>query len=227
MAAGDVHSPRYLLQYMAALAKHRDECSRAGILIWAGDMVDRGRVSALEAVVEASRRSCPSARIVAVFGNEEYMDREEEFIRRYPSVVWLNDTYIVVEEDIKLAIYGSRGVLDRPTRWQRRHIPGIEAIYRHRAERAAAALRELRGKADKVILVTHYAPTRLTLEGEDPRIWPELGSTIMERVVLETAPDLAIHGHAHRSKRLEAVLGRTRVINVALPARGDVAVIDL
>lgn len=228
VATSDVHSPRYLFQYVAALSKHSELCREAGVVLWAGDMVERGRVEALLPVVEATRKKCPSARIVSVFGNEEYMDREIYFIKRYPHVVWLNDSYIVVDgKDKSIAIYGSRGVLDRPTRWQRRNIPGIDAVYKRRAEKTAAMLKQLREKADVVVLVTHYAPSYLTLEGENPKIWPELGSKTMEKILLDAKPDMAVHGHAHRSKRLEASINGTRIVNVAFPARGDIVVMEL
>jgi Icc-related predicted phosphoesterase len=77
------------------------------------------------------------------------------------------------------------------------------------------------------MLVTHYAPAYLTLEGEDPRIWPELGSRTMEKALLEARPDIAIHGHVHKSKLLEASLDGIRILNVAFPARGDIVVIEL
>lgn len=197
-------------------------------MIWAGDMVERGRVEALRPVLEATQRKCPRAQIVAVFGNEEYMDREHEFARAYDNVVWLNDSYIVVEEEGKsIAIYGSRGALDRPTRWQRRNIPGIETIYKRRAERMKTVLSQLRNQTDIVIVVTHYAPTYLTLEGEKQEIWPELGSRAVERALLKARPDIAIHGHAHNSRRLEAMLNGIRVLNVAFPARKDVTIVKL
>jgi len=213
---------------MASLSRRAEDCKKASLVIWAGDMVERGRVEALRPVLEATQRKCPRAQIVAVFGNEEYMDREHEFARAYDNVVWLNDSYIVVEEKGKsIAIYGSRGALDRPTRWQRRNIPGIETIYKRRAERMKTVLSRLRNRTDIVIVVTHYAPTYLTLEGEKQEIWPELGSRAVEKALLKARPDIAIHGHAHNSRRLEAMLDGIRVLNVAFPARKDVTIVKL
>ena len=226
VATSDVHSPRYLMHYMSALARHSGECSAARLVVWAGDMVERGRVSALRPVVEVTRRRCPSARIVAVFGNEEYMDRENEFVRRYPQVVWLNDTYITLEtRGLRIAIYGTRGAIDRPTPWQRRHIPGIERVYAERVRRLREEVKRLKSQGYYVIAVMHYAPTRLTIEGEDPSIWPYMASLAMEAAIRDAKPDLVIHGHAHHAKRLEAWINGTYVVNVAFPARGDVTVL--
>jgi Icc-related predicted phosphoesterase len=40
----------------------------------------------------------------------------------------------------------------------------------------------------------------------------------ISRAINEVQPDLVIHGHVHHSERLEVIIGKTRVINVAFPA---------
>ena len=229
IATSDVHSPRFLLHYMSALSKHREECNRVELVLWAGDMVEKGNVGALRSVLEVTKRICNRARIVAVFGNEEFMDREHEFVKSYPEIVWLNDSYyiFVSSNGEEIAIYGTRGSLDRPTRWQRKHIPGIERIYKERVERLRKIVKELKKNYDKVIVLMHYAPTYVTLEGEDKRIWPEVGSLLMEAAIKEVKPAIVIHGHAHNSKRLEAYIDGVRVVNVAFPARKDIVVLGL
>jgi len=229
MATSDVHSPRFLLHYMGALSRHREECSSVELVLWAGDMVEKGNVGALRSVLEATKRICSRARIVAVFGNEEFMDREHEFVKRYPEVIWLNDNYyiFVSSKGEEIAIYGTRGSLDRPTRWQRKHIPGIEMIYKERVERLRKIVKELKKNYKKVVVLMHYAPTYATLEGEDKSIWPEVGSLLMEAAIREVKPTIVIHGHAHNSKRLEAHTNGVRVINVAFPARKDIVILSL
>ncbi|MBS7610776.1 hypothetical protein KEJ27_00970, partial [Candidatus Bathyarchaeota archaeon] len=86
-------------------------------------------------------------------------------------------------------------------------------------------LREVKG--EYTIVVTHYAPTYVTLEGESETAWPEMGCKKMERIIRETNPLLWIHGHAHKSNRLETWVGFTYVLNVSLPARGGIVVLDL
>ena len=222
-ATSDVHSPRHLLEFIAALGRHRDECRGVRLFFFAGDMVERGNVSALRPVVEAVRSQCPSARIVAVFGNEEYMDREHVFMQRYREIIWLNDSFMTIERgDLRIAVYGTRGAIDRPTPWQIRNIPNIRRIYRERVERLKASVNKLKKEGYYVVVVMHYAPTVLTVEGEEPRIWPYLASHEMEKAIRETQPNLVIHGHAHNSKRLEARIGETYIVNVAFPARRDI-----
>lgn len=228
VAVSDVHSPRYLMEYMSALSRHRGECRGAAAVIWAGDMVDRGNVAALKPVITVTRNMCGSTRILAVYGNEEYFDREKLFASRYPEVLWLDDTYTVIEAGGEpVAVYGTRGALDEPTTWQRRHIPSIRLIYRRKVEKLRETVKLLRRRGYRVVVVMHYAPTTLTLEGEDPSIWKYMASREMEQAIIETKPDLVIHGHAHNSRRLEAELDGVRVVNVALPARHDVTVIQV
>ncbi|BEP17626.1 metallophosphoesterase [Pyrofollis japonicus] len=214
---------------MSALSKHRADCEKVELVLWAGDMVEKGNVAALKPVIEVTKKFCGKARIIAVFGNEEYMDREREFITRYPEIVWLNDNHYVYVSSggEEIAIYGTRGSLDRPTRWQRRHIPGIEKVYRERAIRLKEEVLRLKKEYEKVVVLMHYAPTYLTLEGEDKSIWPEMGSIFMEKAIRESKPNIVIHGHAHNSKRLEVTIDNILIVNVAFPARKDVTILTI
>ncbi len=224
MATADVHAPRYLLLYLDALARAAKSYSDVELVIFAGDMVDKGRVEALASVLAYTRKFYPKARIVAVFGNEEYIGTEEMYKTRYKDITWLDDNYIIIDD---VCIYGSRGALDRPTAWQRRNMPQLWRVYRERVERIRKTLTILRSKCRVVILVTHYVPTYLTLEGEPRSIWPEMGCKALENVILDTNPDMVLHGHAHKSQRLEVVLGKSRVYNVSLPARRSLLLLEV
>jgi len=214
-ATSDVHSPRYLGLFKAALEADEPRCAR--LILLAGDMVDRGSVEALAPVLELINGRYPGVPVAAVFGNEEYHDREELFRRRYPTVAWLDDEYRVFDvEGASVAVVGTRGALARPTRWQRRNMPWLARVYRERPRLVAELIRRARSEADKVILLSHYALARATIEGEPPSIWPELYSPEMERVIAREKPDAAVHGHAHRGKPQASVAG-VPVYNVALP----------
>ncbi len=227
-AIADVHSPRYISSYIASLKSIKGFCDNIKLFIWAGDMVERGKVHALQSVLAATQNRCPKARIIAVYGNEEYMGLEQEFKKRYPQVEWLDDDYVIVEIDgVRVGVVGSRGVLDRPTQWQRKNIPNIWRIYTERLRKLEGMLKEVRKISAITILVTHYASTYQTLVGEPKSIWLELGSKKLEEIIRNHKPQLAIHGHAHRSVRHNVILGETLVVNVAFPARQKITVIDL
>ena len=155
--------------------------------------------------------------MAAVPGNEDYEEVMGEIRRATPGFAWLEDEYRVFDCPWgSVAVVGTRGALDRLTRWQRRHRPWLARVYRERPAVVARLIDEARREADRVVLLSHYGLARATLRGEDPRIWPELYSSRMERVVAEKRPDAAVHGHAHNGTP-RASVARVPVYNVALP----------
>ena len=213
-ASSDIHSPRYLAQFLRSLETRE---GRACLFRLAGDIVDRGRVEAARPVVNAISSRYPETRIVAVFGNEEYHDLEDKFRRLYPEVDWLDDEYRVYDcGGRSVAVVGTRGALDRLTSWQRRNMPWLERVYRERPRIVAELLDRARSEAEFVVLLSHYGLSRATLRGEDPRIYPYLYSSLMERVVTAKKPDAAIHGHAHKGTP-KAIISGVPVYNVAFP----------
>jgi len=225
LAFSDVHAPRYLPLFIASLNSILNYAP--DIIIMAGDIIDHGRANALLNVINPLTKKFLNIPIIAVFGNEEYFDIEEKLINDYTQVTWLNDSLLTLTiKDLKICIVGSRGVLEKPTPWQRKNIEGIEYIYKRRIEILKNLLTKAKQKCEVVILVTHYAPTFVTVRGEPFPTYPYLGSRSLEKVIRETQIDLAIHGHAHNSHVLEASFGVTKVYNVALPARKDLTKIE-
>ncbi len=220
----DVHSPVYLGLLRKALASAKGK--PCAVLV-AGDLVERGRAAAAEPVARAVFEKWPGVPVVAVPGNEDYEDVMDEIRRRTPGFTWLEDDYTVIDcGDSAVAIVGTRGALDRLTRWQRKHRPELERIYRGRPSIVAKLIDEARREAGKVVFLSHYGLARATLRGEDPRIWPELYSSRMERVVAEKKPDAAIHGHAHQGTP-KAVVAGVPVYNVSLPLNRSVVEVRL
>jgi len=230
LAVADIHSPQYLYMFVASISKLSSINNRIDLVILAGDIVDRGNVSAMRPVLDALKKITQhyEAPLVAVFGNEEYFAYEAEFLKRYPEVIWLNDDYRIVtlQNGMELCIVGSRGVLNRPTAWQSRHIPNIYRIYRERIKKLRELLKSCR-EHGTTLLVTHYAPTYATVYGEPHTIYSFLGYQLLETLNSNECPHIAIHGHAHNAKVLQAIVNGVNVYNVALPARRDVTVIEL
>ena len=230
LAVADIHSPQYLHMFIASVSKLSSVNSRIDLVILAGDIVDRGNVTAMRPVLDVLKKIIHHYEIplIAIFGNEEYFTYEAEFIKRYPEVIWLNDDYRIVtlRNSIELCIVGSRGVLNKPTTWQSRHIPNIYRIYRERVRKLRELLKVCR-KHGTTLLVTHYAPTYATVYGEPHTIYSFLGYQLLEMLNSNECPHIAIHGHAHNAKVVQAVVNGVNVYNVALPARRDVTVIEL
>src|SRR5262249_51864182 len=90
----------------------------------------------------------------------------------------------------------------------------------HATKRAAEALHELLCglSCDLPIAFTHFSPTRDTLAGEKPEVYPFLGSYLLGEAIDRAGCDLAIHGHAHQGKEHGLTAGGIPVRNVAAPA---------
>ena len=224
-AVGDIHGSRYFSVFRASLRAIVG--FKPDVCVFAGDMVDEGRVEDLEPIIREVKSKFPSIPILAVFGNEEYHELEAEFVKRYPEVVWLNDTpalqYI---NGVKVGFIGTRGALDKLTFWQRRHKPELEIVYKERPKIIKSLIKDLRRYADIIILVSHYAPTFVTVKGEPEKVYPDMGTREMERIVKEVRPDVVIHAHAHNARVTEAVIEGVKVYNVSLPARKGVTLIE-
>jgi Icc-related predicted phosphoesterase len=66
------------------------------------------------------------------------------------------------------------------------------------------------------IVMLHYAPSTTTIEGEPVGIWAFLGTDRLAAPIVEHAPDLVVHGHAH-SGTFAGSIERVPVHNVSLP----------
>jgi len=202
LATSDIHSPKYLGRFRESLK----DVSDVDVVLLAGDLTSKGDLGGLRALMKTLEGL--GSLVIAVPGNEDY----DELVNKSKNLVrWLNDEHIRISiGGIELDIIGSRGVLDKPTAWQSRNIPNIHEIYEARLK----WLRESLG--DNKLLLTHYASTYATLVGEEPRIWPMLGTRRLEDA-LARYRIVAIHGHAHESKRRCIRVGRSLVINASFP----------
>ncbi len=223
-AVSDVHYPKFFKEFLNSLNSLEQDVK---FFILAGDIVNKGDVAGYKVVVNKIKEKFSQAKILACFGNEEY-EEAQEALRKIREVKFLEEeTFFAADErGKKIAFIGTRGVLDKPTSWQKRNIPDITEIYEKRREKIKFLLEQARKKAELVVFFSHYAPTYLTLEGEPRTVWPSLGSKFMEEVLLETLPDLVIHGHAHHGKNF-SFLSEIPIYNVALPLTKKITVINL
>jgi len=229
IAVADIHSPHYLPLFNASINGLLNR--EADVIILAGDIVDGGDVTMVRPVINTLNRLIGKMGlripIVSVFGNEEYMGLEEKFRSMYPEIIWLDDNYVTLSiKNKNICIVGSRGVLRKPTSWQRRNIPNIEHIYETRLNKIKNSIKEC-NKQYLTILVTHYAPTYLTLYGENPAIYNYLGYPIIEKLPTEMRPRIALHGHAHNASKLYANVNSVDVYNVSLVARKGLTIINI
>lgn len=219
-ATADVHSPRFFTEFVKAL----DELKvMPDLFLLAGDMVERGEIEEYDKIQNAffGKVECP---VVACFGNTEFQEQRKTAKENFKSIKFLDDEAVIL--DIKgrtVGIVGTTGSLDEPTRWQKANITNIEKIYKDRIIVAEKLL--MRMRVDVKILLTHYAPTYKTLEGENPNFYRFMGSRAFEKVLLDGKPTLAIHGHSHKGTKM-AWVDTVPVYNVAFPLNREIVVID-
>ncbi len=234
-AVGDIHGDENLAGVMGAL----ERTGPLDLLLLAGDTTDRNDLDAFGRVLAGLRARCDTP-IWAVFGNNEYADSHPAYIERFGTpdgVRFLSDEAGTFESGgLRVRIVGSTGSLDRPTWWQRKNVPQVEAEYRRRVE----TLDRLLAGSDARILFTHYPPTYATM-GDEKEAWrPELGCKALEPVLLRRRPQLVIHGHIHKGipfaelrlprTSLEAFADEASPVpihNVAFPVRREVARFEL
>ena len=220
-ATGDIHSPRLFDLFVKSVEDLR---VKPDIFLLVGDIIHRGKVEEYQKIYNVffGKITCP---IVACFGNEEFGPETRMLIEnQVPDIKFLDDEILTLEIDDKsVGIVGSLGSLDRPTFWQRNNIPDITNIYKKRVGTIEKLLSEL--KTDFRILLIHYPPTYKILDGENPRVYAELGCNDYERVLIEQKPDLVITGHSHRGKK-QTWIDTVPIFNVALPLQREIVVID-
>jgi len=218
-AAGDIHSPKYLDLFSEALKR----MGKVDLFLLAGDLVYKNDHTQLPPLLEILRKF-HRGEVLACFGNEEYLQDRQKYLAL--DLRWIESEAVVLEMGgTRIGVVGSQGSLSRPTYWQRTHLSGISKIYAERVKLLDRLLGEL--DTDIKVVLTHYAPTFVTLKGENQDSWPEMGNKKLEEVIEKRQPDLWIHAHAHKSSVLEVSLGRTLVVNVSLPARKEIYVTDL
>ncbi|MDD1770571.1 MAG: metallophosphoesterase [Methanomassiliicoccales archaeon] len=217
--------------------KDTERLRSCDLLLLAGDVTDKNDIESYGLVV-SKLRELSDAELVAVFGNEEYDELHDEYRKRFPITFLEEEKKDLEVDDVKVRVVGSTGSLDRPTWWQRTHLPGAWERYRERIGEISGLL--VKDDADVLALLTHYAPTYATLVGEREGAYQEMGSLALEKVIIEKRPDLVLHAHAHRGRTSAKLTRRQRsledysatssevtVSNVSLPARGGVTFFEV
>jgi Icc-related predicted phosphoesterase len=70
---------------------------------------------------------------------------------------------------------------------------------------------------EKRVVVLHYSPVRSTVKGENPEIYPFLGSSHLESAIDNFGASVVFHGHAHSGEVEGKTAKEVPVFNVALP----------
>jgi Icc-related predicted phosphoesterase len=222
-AAGDVHiresNRDEVAEALAALEGDVD------LLLLAGDLTTHGEPEQAELFGEACRPL--SMPIVTVLGNHDcHADRTGE-VRDV-----LEDAGLVVLErgcsvqevgGTEVGIVGLKGFVggfagSNLPDFGERQLRDVYATTTADVEALADGLQAIAHCPYRIVLL-HYSPTAATLEGEPAGIWAFLGSDRLAAPIVEHAPDLVLHGHAHAGT-FEGRVGESPVYNVSVPVMG-------
>jgi Icc-related predicted phosphoesterase len=220
-AVSDVHSPRWYEEFVRAVDRMR---IKPDLFVIAGDMIERGNIAEYERVYNAlfGKFNC---HIVACFGNNEFDQFRQQLKAKFPDIKFLDDEGTILRiGNISVGVVGTTGSLDTPTPWQKENMPNIEKTFQERVNIVDRMMRRMYG-VDFRILVSHYAPTYKTLEGENPRFYGSMGSRMYETLLTTIKPTVVFHGHSVRGKKMDWV-DTVPIYNVAFAVNREIVVVD-
>jgi Icc-related predicted phosphoesterase len=220
-AAGDIHITEATQQVVADA--FRDADSRSDLILLAGDLTTHGEPEQgrlLAAAVDGI-----DTPIVAVLGNHDWhVNRASELVEVLTGagirVLDRDSTVVTVGDSHEVGIVGAKGFVGG---FPGSHLPdfGEPSLRRLYAETTAEVegidegLRAVAACPLRIVLL-HYSPTASTLAGEPEGIWAFLGSDRLAHPLVDHAPDLVLHGHAHAGT-FEGRVADVPVYNVSVP----------
>jgi Icc-related predicted phosphoesterase len=222
-AAGDVHaSPERRARVEESFA---GLAGRADLLLLAGDLTTLGEPEEADVVARACRPL--GIPVCAVLGNHDWHgNRRDEVVRALEEggIVVLDRGWTVVDVDgTEVGVVGTKGFVGGFPDAQLPDFgePLLRQVYAETTAEVWALERGLEAvsQCPLRLVLLHYAPTSMTLEGEPMGIYAFLGSDRLARPIAEHTPDLVVHGHGHAGT-FEGFIGAVPVFNVSIPVMG-------
>ncbi|MFX1559681.1 MAG: metallophosphoesterase [Promethearchaeota archaeon] len=217
-AVSDVHSPRFLNEFKVALQK----CEPPDVFLFAGDMINRGKVDEYALVLDLLDSHLGSDfPVIACFGNEEPVTcREDLHLMTEDRVTFLDEKFVTLDiSGSRIAIAGISTVYEPTNEYLSESVTEIRVNFEERSKRLSFLLHDASKRADSVALLMHFSPLSATNSSEF--------SWWVSRAIEENPPSHIIHGHVHDSTRNDMKLGSIVIRNVALPATGSITEMNL
>ncbi|HLH49632.1 MAG TPA: metallophosphoesterase [Roseiarcus sp.] len=193
------------------------EISRAAdVLALAGDLTDLGKSREAELLAE-DLKAC-TIPVVAVLGNHDYESDRVDDIRgvlRQAGVRLLDGQATEISGVGFVGVKGFVGGFGK-TMLGSFGEPAIKAMVAEsvsEAMRLENAMRQVR--AERALVILHYAPIAETIAGEPLEIFPFLGSSRLAETIDRFKVSAVVHGHAHRGVYQGRTPGGAPVYNVA------------
>lgn len=193
------------------------EISRAAdVLALAGDLTDLGKSREAELLAE-DLKAC-TIPVIAVLGNHDYESDRVDDIRgvlRQAGVRLLDGQATEISGVGFVGVKGFVGGFGK-TMLGSFGEPAIKAMVAEsvsEAMRLENAMRQVR--AERALVILHYAPIAETVAGEPLEIFPFLGSSRLAETIDRFKVSAVVHGHAHRGVYQGRTPGGAPVYNVA------------
>lgn len=194
--------------------------AKADVLLLCGDLTDYGLAEEAEHLA-VDLRATVRIPIIAVLGNHDFESAQPELVR---SVLEQAGVCMLDGECHEVNGVGFAGVCGFGGGFGRRMLnawgePLIKQFVKEAIDHAVRLEQGLtKLQTDKKIAVLHYAPIRATVTGEDPEIFPFLGSTRLEEPINRFRVNAVFHGHAHNGALEGTTSTGIPVYNVSAPA---------
>lgn len=196
-ATADIHYGKHSKGKASALFT---QASRdADVLLICGDITDYGLAEEAE-LVAADIRAHARVPVLAVLGNHDFESAQPDAVRSAlegAGVTMLDGEATEVDGVGFAGVCGFGGGFGRRmlNAWGEPLIKSFVQEAIDHAVRLEQALTKL--QTDRRVVLLHYSPIRATVEGEDPEIFPFLGSTRLEEPINRFRASAVFHGHAH------------------------------
>ncbi len=222
-AAGDVHVRDANVDQLARAFAELD--GSADVALIAGDLTTHGDPA--QAKLFAAAAGAVDIPVVAVLGNHDWHQNRAGEVRSVVEdagvAVLERETKVLEVRGQEVGIVGLKGFVGGFTGSNLPDFgePLLRQVYAEASADADALDQGLRAisMCPYRIALLHYAPTSETLVGEPEGIWTYLGTERLAAPILEHAPDLVLHGHAHAGT-FEGHIGESPVYNVSVPVMG-------
>jgi Icc-related predicted phosphoesterase len=216
-AVGDIHYTKTSKGKLHDLFV--DVSASADVLLLAGDLTDYGLPEEASLLAE-DLRTHVRVPIVAVLGNHDFESgkaSEVQAILEGIGITFLDGGAVEINGTGFAGVCGFGGGFDRQmlSAWGE---PLIKAFVQESVDHSLRLEKALTNLAtEKKVVLLHYSPIRQTVNGENPEIYPFLGSSHLEGPIDHFGASVVFHGHAHNGVFEGKTGGNVPVFNVALP----------
>jgi hypothetical protein len=194
-AIGDIHCT---VNSHGQIREMLRDVEQADVLVLAGDLTDVGKAEEMEVLLEELEPF--SMPIVAIPGNHDHEADQTDLLitmMKWRGIRVLDGSSCNIEGVEFIGTKGFCGGFGH-LRVQPFGEPGLKTFINASIEevmRMENVLKEV--KADHKVVIMHYSPIRETLLGEEPELYPFLGTSLFADVLDAHGVDVIFHGHAH------------------------------